>query len=114
MRVDPNILCRMLEAVEKAPEPVLEKMPLNDQDRVVGAYHLRVLVLGGYLDAQRQFGEAPIGLSLTLAGQRLLDELRSAPPLARAVGEGAARLSMSLLVGLLVAKLRSTGISWSL
>jgi hypothetical protein len=98
----------------QVPEPALETMPTQDHDRVVATYHLRLLVLGGYLEARTQFGVVPQGLSLTMAGQRLLDELRSAPPLARAVGEGAARLTTSFLVSLLITKLRAAGLSWGI
>jgi hypothetical protein len=109
MRVDPVILRRMLEEVEEVPEPELPAMPACAKSETVSAYHLRLLVAGGYLAAQSQCGDEPRELSLTLAGQQLLDDLRSAPPVARVLGESMARVATSLLIATLLAKARAAG-----
>jgi hypothetical protein len=52
-----------------------------------------------------------MALGLTLAGQRLLDELRSGPSLAKTLGECAQRVVTGVAVGVLLAKAHAVGLT---
>jgi hypothetical protein len=78
MRVDHHLLRRMLETLEAAPSAELKLMPSLTIDAVAQRYHLQLLIDGGQVSARqlRRYGRA-CALSLTLAGQELLEKMRS-------------------------------------
>lgn len=114
MRVESAIVRKMLEAVEAAPGPELAAMPPVGEREDVATYHLEALISGGYLTAKHPWLNPRFRLSLTLAGQRLLDELRSPYPLARVVGDSATRILTSLIIGILLAKARAAGMTFGI
>ncbi len=115
MRVNQDLLRTMLEAVERSPKIGLARLPVV---KGVGAdeqrRHVRLLIYGGYLAAFRSAFRAPLALTLTIEGQRLLDTLRVPPAgVARSIGELAQRIVTGVAVGLIVAKARALGLDFT-
>ena len=112
MRVDQTILRRILETVEAAPNaevlamPELPGVPVAQQRR-----HLQLLLNGGYVTGQQLRPYRPaFAIGLTIAGQRMLDEMRSARSVTKSIGECAQHVVANIAVGLIVAKAHAVGI----
>jgi hypothetical protein len=106
MRVDQQLIRRMLEAIELAPEPEIAFMPEVAPDPAAQRYHLQLLLDGGYVTGQqlRRYGPA-CALGLTVAGQDLLDKLRHKKPTYRS-GRMLERLVTASAMHLLFGPLR--------
>jgi hypothetical protein len=105
MRLDTNLLRRMLETVEQAPAAEVPRVPRLQGGEREHRRHVQALIDGGYLYGQqlRRFGPA-VAVGLTLDGQRLLDELRRGSDVPTAISDVARRVVAGVAVGVLVAK----------
>jgi hypothetical protein len=112
MQVDRNLLRQILEQVEQAPQPEVQRVtepPRCPPD--VCTWHMQLLIDGGYVTAKQLRPCRPaFAVGLTLAGQRLLDELRDRGGIARSAGAIAAKIVASTAAGLLIAKARAAGV----
>ena len=112
MRVDPAIMRQILQTLEEAPGPEVLRLPEMEGLSVeVERYHMQLLLDGGYVTGQQLNPYRPaFAVGLTIAGQRLLDEMRAAPGVAKTIGECAQRIVTGAAVALLTAKARSIGL----
>ena len=99
MRVDQQLIRRMLEVIEAAPGPEIRLMPDVSPDPAIQRYHMQLLLDGGYITGQqlRRFGRL-CAVGLTVSGQELLDRsrrqrvFRTGPMLERLLTASALRL----------------------
>jgi DNA-binding IclR family transcriptional regulator len=112
MRVDQTILRQIRETEENAPGTELRVLPAqsgvpDSQQR----RHLQLLLDGGYLTGQQLRPYRPaFAIGLTIASQRMLDDVPAVPRVAKSIGECAQRVMTNVAVGLIVAKAHAAGI----
>ena len=113
MRVDQAILRQVLETVESAPGTELLALPtLSGVSDGQQSWHLQLLLDSGYLTGQQLRPYRPaFAIGLTIAGQRMLDDMRSVPGIAKSIGKCAQRVVTNVAVGLIVAKAHAAGIN---
>ena len=112
MRVDPAILRKILQTLEEAPGAEMLRLPDTLGLQIaVERYHMQLLLDGGYVTGQQLGPYRPtFAVGLTIAGQRLLDEMRAMPNVVKTIGECAQRIVTGAAVALLTAKAKSIGL----